>query len=398
MRLLVSTVMLALSVLSGCSDPPCTVEVEIRVDQQELLSASLEVRVTVSMGMRTEVREFPTEPLYTNGRATITLDIDVFEPGPVTVTAELIQLMDVTLARGQGSVEVYGNDDCNKLQVTMVRLEDADRDGIPDAEDGCPRDFDPSPTDSDGDGIGDECDNCKDVANPDQANFDGDPQGDACDRCPIGSFVDESICLASTSPGSEKLYFYRFAGTDPGEPTLLGPGWTTINGRPATQLNAGPSTMVLPIPDEFDPDGNKMIPSAVRVTVSGDPIRSLVPTEQRVAVVLDPTLDSAEGATGWRCELQIDEMGTGTEMLIDPGGTVRESVTPVSFSPYLKVDATFDRAPQSPAVASLISCADPISLDGVTIDDTFNTRSVAIVIQGLALEIDYVLIAAHYPE
>jgi len=63
-----------------------------------------------------------------------------------------------------------------------VVTEDRDRDGIPDAEDGCPDDPNPDGTDIDGDGLPDACDNCRFEANPDQADLDSDGVGDACDK------------------------------------------------------------------------------------------------------------------------------------------------------------------------------------------------------------------------
>lgn len=96
---------------------------------------------------------------------------------------------------------------------------DRDGDGIVDADDLCPRVFDPPrplddgmQADADGDGVGDACDpcpldatnecagdltgdrdgdgvpdgadRCPDTSNPDQVDGDGDGRGDACDFCP----------------------------------------------------------------------------------------------------------------------------------------------------------------------------------------------------------------------
>ena len=71
---------------------------------------------------------------------------------------------------------------------------DTDGDGIPDADDNCPLDFNPDQTDTDDDGLGDACDedddndgvldgddNCQFIPNPDQADLDDDGLGDVCD-------------------------------------------------------------------------------------------------------------------------------------------------------------------------------------------------------------------------
>jgi large repetitive protein len=87
--------------------------------------------------------------------------------------------------------------------------DDADGDGIPDADDNCPTVFNPIrpiddgvQPDADGDGLGDACDptpigddidgdgvpnaddNCPLDSNPNQADSDGDGKGDVCDPCP----------------------------------------------------------------------------------------------------------------------------------------------------------------------------------------------------------------------
>jgi hypothetical protein len=72
---------------------------------------------------------------------------------------------------------------------------DADSDGTPDSEDGCPNDPDKIAAGVCGCGVADEdpdsdgvysCqnDNCPDVSNADQADADSDGVGDACDNCP----------------------------------------------------------------------------------------------------------------------------------------------------------------------------------------------------------------------
>jgi hypothetical protein len=89
---------------------------------------------------------------------------------------------------GSYSIDITGTDDGSPplSTTTMVEIEiagddDADDDGIPDAEDNCPATPNQDQADADGDGVGDVCDNCPNVANPNQEDTDGDGTGDACE-------------------------------------------------------------------------------------------------------------------------------------------------------------------------------------------------------------------------
>lgn len=68
---------------------------------------------------------------------------------------------------------------------------DWDDDGIPDADDHCPLEYDVGDYDVDSDGVGDPCDNCPAYGNPDQWDEDGDGIGDACDNDADGDGVLE---------------------------------------------------------------------------------------------------------------------------------------------------------------------------------------------------------------
>jgi hypothetical protein len=60
-------------------------------------------------------------------------------------------------------------------------------DGIPDACDNCPADYNPDQSDIDGDGLGNICDNCGSIPNPGQTDSDHDGFGDVCDNCPTAN-------------------------------------------------------------------------------------------------------------------------------------------------------------------------------------------------------------------
>uniref|UniRef100_A0A8C2TKG2 Cartilage oligomeric matrix protein n=1 Tax=Coturnix japonica TaxID=93934 RepID=A0A8C2TKG2_COTJA len=59
--------------------------------------------------------------------------------------------------------------------------DDIDGDGIKNPADNCKRVPNPDQKDSDGDGVGDKCDSCPTVSNPDQKDTDHDLVGDVCD-------------------------------------------------------------------------------------------------------------------------------------------------------------------------------------------------------------------------
>jgi hypothetical protein len=75
------------------------------------------------------------------------------------------------------------DNNCDKLTDAEDPACDADGDGIVDALDNCPDDFNPKQEDRDEDRFGDVCDNCPDEPNEGQIDTDEDTVGDACDNC-----------------------------------------------------------------------------------------------------------------------------------------------------------------------------------------------------------------------
>ena len=65
--------------------------------------------------------------------------------------------------------------------LLLALVDDADGDGIPDAEDNCVDVPNEDQADFDGDVVGDVCDNCSEAANPAQDDCDDDYCGNLCD-------------------------------------------------------------------------------------------------------------------------------------------------------------------------------------------------------------------------
>lgn len=63
--------------------------------------------------------------------------------------------------------------------------DDADGDGVLDADDNCPQTYNSDQADGDDDTVGDVCDNCVATQNPDQIDTDEDTFGNVCDNCPV---------------------------------------------------------------------------------------------------------------------------------------------------------------------------------------------------------------------
>jgi len=69
----------------------------------------------------------------------------------------------------------------NSANVTIVRNNDIDGDGVLNDLDNCPNTPNVDQLDADSDGVGDLCDNCSSISNPDQADIDNNGIGDVCE-------------------------------------------------------------------------------------------------------------------------------------------------------------------------------------------------------------------------
>jgi len=83
--------------------------------------------------------------------------------------------------------------DCGWVDLITFPASNSDRDndGVPNVDDNCPYDYNPSQADVDLDDVGDVCDNCVDDPNTDQADADDDNFGDLCDNCPTTANADQ---------------------------------------------------------------------------------------------------------------------------------------------------------------------------------------------------------------
>ena len=94
----------------------------------------------------------------------------------------------------------------SKISGLHTDQKDSDEDGIGNACDNCPNNYNREQEDKDNDGVGNKCDNCPDISNPDQKDSDKDGIGDTCeikdydqdgipdekDNCPLKSNKDQA--------------------------------------------------------------------------------------------------------------------------------------------------------------------------------------------------------------
>ncbi len=162
----------------------------------------------------------PVEGQVLTPALTFTPD-DWYVPQTVTVAGVPDALADGTQTYRIEAVEVTSDDPLYDHRPVTARTlsnldsaTDADRDGVADASDDCPRAWNPTQADADGDGRGDACDRCPNLSTPFDEDADRDGVGDACDNCPavgnpaqsdgdadgVGDRCDADACLASPDP------------------------------------------------------------------------------------------------------------------------------------------------------------------------------------------------------
>ena len=127
-----------------------------------------------------------------------------------------------------------GNYSVQNLILVTTNDPHSDLDGIPDAIDNCPAEFNPAQEDRDFDGVGDTCDNCVSRYNPGQSDLDGDGLGDACDTPPNDSFQNPQVLVITNLPFTFSQDMTA-ASLEPGEANLCFPiaksVWFRIDGN-----------------------------------------------------------------------------------------------------------------------------------------------------------------------
>jgi len=145
----------------------------------------------------------------------ISPNLPLCSPWPAQINASTVNLTKAAYCQVLLDRFVNGNTSavthCNSYST------DADKDGINDDIDNCPKTPNADQLDSDGDnfgdacdlcpgkntianadkdrdGVGDECDNCPTISNANQADTDFDGVGNKCDNCPSKANQDQADC------------------------------------------------------------------------------------------------------------------------------------------------------------------------------------------------------------
>jgi len=136
--------------------------------------------------------------------------------------------------------------------LLLALADDADGDGIPDAEDNCVEVFNEDQADFDGDAVGDVCDNCSERVNPMQDDTDADYCGNLCDcdydqsgRCGFPDFGIYGQCYGHLNCPSQQHVEPISPDRTVGFPDF---GWFTANyGSVPGPSGTTPGTVACPI-------------------------------------------------------------------------------------------------------------------------------------------------------
>ena len=212
-----------------------------------------------------------------------------------------------------GASELSASDSRPVIQYAVAP--DGDGDGIADAQDNCPFEFNPDQANSDTDAIGDACDSCPLVANQGDGNENG--RDDACDMT-----TNEDLENAAGSAGTED---------NPAAPGA--PLWVT-----ATFFNAGPEITTIK-PDCVN----------TTFTVLGPTNQPLPPTYRHKAYVLPRDIVTIPAQSPFSVTCDLSEMfppsiltdanpGDGDSVAYDVFATYANDITdPPEFTLWLGV-------------------------------------------------------------
>jgi len=137
--------------------------------------------------------------------------------------------------------------------VNWLFTTDPDGDGIPDADDNCPNDFNPDQADSDTDKIGDVCDNCPNNSNPNQDDYD----------VPIPEFV-------SYWKFDEGIETYALDSVDANDGTVYGATWTTGKMGGALSFDGVDDYILIPRSLSLEPSSNITLGCWINANVQSD--------------------------------------------------------------------------------------------------------------------------------
>ncbi|MCZ7687314.1 MAG: hypothetical protein M5U28_54685 [Sandaracinaceae bacterium] len=330
-------------------DPRCEVCRECAdLGPSRLCSFGAPLRVSVSMDLRASIQETFEIPLDVPPSPTLAALLDMMP----NLVLELHGLFAGALSTRFGHPAparytsarycVMGEPECPFAGGGLFTfISDRDEDGVPDEDDVCPTDWDPSQADADGDGLGDACDGCPCVRSLDDSDRDGDGIPDACD-CD----ADDDLCtnplvdVDPTLPGCvDPPCAYRAETRPPPARTRpsagSAPRWSpgTMSRSAATSATDAPARTptprcpeATPSPDDcdFDDDADGILDDG-----AGDGIDVYTPCTDGMTAMCDDNCENTPNAaqrdadgdgSGDVCDLFDDDRAPpADDHFIDPG-------------------------------------------------------------------------------